>query len=111
VPGNPIAAAREIADHAKRLARLELELRAAQVKPPATKIGIGSGLGLTAFLLLPLLLGFVLAAVAAGFATTLSVWLSILIATGILLLLIAILALVAASLIRSGKKGFEDANL
>ena len=49
---NPIEAAREIAEHAARLARLELELRTVELRGRAARLGIGAGLGLLAVLLL-----------------------------------------------------------
>ena len=61
---NPVDRMREIAQHAKRLARLEVELRTYGLKEKAITVGIGSGLGLLALLLTPLLLGFLLATLA-----------------------------------------------
>jgi enhancing lycopene biosynthesis protein 2 len=89
---NPVEAAREIADHAVRIARLELELRLVQLKRRANQAGIGAGLGLAALLLAPVFVGFLFAALAAGLATTISVWLAILIAGLALGLVVAGLA-------------------
>jgi Putative Actinobacterial Holin-X, holin superfamily III len=105
---NPIEAVRQIVGHAKRLARLEFELRTFGLKSKATRIGIGAALGLLALLLLPLVLVFALATVAAALATVFSVWLSILIVTGILVLLIALLAGTAVILVRKALKGGSD---
>jgi uncharacterized membrane protein len=105
---NPIAAAREIAEHAARLARLEVELRAVELRGKATRVGIGAGLGLLAVLLAPLLVLLVLATVAAALATVLKVWLAILIVAGTLLVLIAGLAGVAALLISGALRGGAD---
>jgi hypothetical protein len=102
---NPIAAVRQIVGHAKRLATLEFELRTFGLKRKATRIGFAAALGLLALLLLPLVLVFALATVAAALATVFSVWLSILIVTGILVLLIALLAGTAVILVRKALKG------
>jgi len=112
VPGtsrNPVEGAREVAAHTARLVRLELELKALELKRTATRFGIGAGFGLTAVLLAPLLVVFLLATAAAALATVVSVWLAILIVTGVLLVLIAGLAAGAALLIkRALSRGWGD---
>jgi hypothetical protein len=108
-PRNPVDAAREIVDHATRLARLEFELKLLEFRGKAVRLGIGTGFGLAALLLLPLVVLFALAAVAAALATTMSVWLAILIVAGILLVLVAALAGVGAKLVRGALKGGKDA--
>jgi hypothetical protein len=102
---NPIEKLRQIVGHAKRLASLEFELRTFGLKRKASRLGIAAVLGLVALLLLPLVLVFALATVAAALATVFSVWLSILIVTGILLLLIALLAGTALVLVRRALQG------
>lgn len=105
---NPIEATREIADHAVRLARLELELRSVVLRRKAARLGIGAGLGLLAVLLAPLLVVFLLATVAAALATVVEVWLAILIVTCVLLVLVGGLAGAAAVLISRATKGDAD---
>jgi Putative Actinobacterial Holin-X, holin superfamily III len=105
---NPIEAAREIAGHATRLAKLQVELRTVGLKNNAARVGIGAGLGLLALMLAPLVLVFALATAAAALATVFQVWVAILIVTGILLLLVAILAGAAVRLIRKGLQGGTD---
>ena len=105
---NPIEAAREIAGHATRLAKLQVELRTVGLKSKATRVGIGAGLGLLALLLAPLVVVFALATAAAALATVVHVWLAILIVTCILLAFVAILAGGAVWLIRKGLKGGTD---
>ena len=107
-PRNPIEAVREIADRGVRLAKLELELKTAELKGKAARLGIGVGLGLVAVVLAPLLFVFLLAAVAAALATVLQAWLAILIVTGMLLVLVGCLAGAAAALTRSALKGDSD---
>jgi uncharacterized membrane protein YqjE len=105
---NPIEATREIAERAARLARLELELKAVELKGKAARLGIGAGLGLLAVLLAPLLVVFLLATIAAALATVFQVWLAILVVTGILLVLVGGLAGAAAVLTRGAVKGDAD---
>jgi hypothetical protein len=102
---NPIAAARSAAEHAARLARLELELRTVELKGKTVRAGVGAGLALLAVLLAPLLLVLLLAAAAAALATVVSVWLAILIVAGVLLILISALAGAAALLISAAVRG------
>jgi len=105
---NPIEATREIAEHAVRLARLELELKTVELRGRAIRFGIGGGLGLLAALLAPLLVVFLLAAAAAALATVLQVWLAILVVAAFLLVLVCSLAGAAALLTRAAVKGGAD---
>jgi hypothetical protein len=93
-------AAKQVAEHASTLARLELELAAVELKKKATTFGTGIGLGLGGALFAVFTLGFLFAAIAAGLATAVATWLALLITTGILLLLTAILGGVAVLLIQ-----------
>lgn len=94
--------AKGVAEHASTLVRLELELAALELKRKVTALGIGIGLALGAAVLLVFALGFGLATIAAGIATALPWWASLLIVTGGILLVAAILGLLA---LRSIKKG------
>ena len=93
-------AAKQVAEHASALARLELELAALELKKKAANFGTGIGLGLGGALFAVFTLGFAFATIAAGLATTVSTWLALLITTGILLVLTAVLAGVGVLLIR-----------
>ena len=93
-------AAKEVAEHASTLARLELELAALEIKQKVAALGIGIGLVVGAGVFLFYGVGFGLAAGAAGLATVVSTWLALLIVFGALLLLGAVLALVGMSLIK-----------
>jgi hypothetical protein len=104
VSANPIETVRSLAEHAARVAKLELELKTVELKGKATRLGLAAGLGLLAVLLLPLLVVFALATIAAALATVFDVWLAILIVSGVLLLLVLGLAGAAALLISSAKK-------
>jgi uncharacterized membrane protein YqjE len=93
-------AAKQVAEHASSLARLELELAALELKKKAANFATGIGLSLGGALFAVFTLGFGFATIAAGLATTMSTWLALLITTGILLVLTAILAGVGVLLIR-----------
>jgi hypothetical protein len=92
-------AAKQVAEHASSLARLELELAALELKKKASRFGTGVGLGLGGALFAVFTLGFLFATIAAGLATAVATWLALLITTGILLVLTAVLVGVAALLI------------
>jgi hypothetical protein len=84
-------AAQRVADHARSFVQLELQLAGAELKRKAAALGVGVGLMAGAAVLAFLALTFGLGAAAAGLATTLSVWASLLIVCGALILITAIL--------------------
>src|SRR5438270_13183257 len=96
------AAAKQVAEHASALVRLELELAQLEVKRKVARLGIGIGLGLVAGLLLLFMLAFLLAAGAAALATTMSTWLALLIVAGGLVVLAGPLRLGGLSSIKKG---------
>ena len=96
------AAARQVAERASAIARLELELASLEIKRKIGALGTGIGLGVGALVFALFALGFGLAAAAAALATFLATWLALLIVMGILLLLTAILGMLA---LRAVKKG------
>jgi membrane protein implicated in regulation of membrane protease activity len=95
-------ATRRVADHARSIARLELQLAAAEVKKKLQALAAGLGISAGAVVFAFYALGFGLAAAAAGLATTFPVWLSLLIVFGGLVLLAVIFGLVGYALIRKG---------
>jgi membrane protein implicated in regulation of membrane protease activity len=95
-------AAKLVADRARSLVRLELQLAAAELKQKVATIGIGIGLVVGAVLLGFFALAFALAAIAAAIATMTSVWVALLIVTGALVLLAVLLAAVGVASIRRG---------
>jgi hypothetical protein len=105
---NPLEAVRRIIERGVRLAKLELELKTVELKGKAIRLALGAGLGLLAVLLAPLLVVFLLAALVAALATTMSVWLAILIVSGVLLVLVGGLAGAAAMLTSAALKGHVD---
>jgi hypothetical protein len=110
------AATRRVAEHARSLVRLELQLAAAEVKGKLATLGVGIGLAALAALLAFYAVGFGLAAAAAGIATALPVWQSLLIVVGGLLVLCAIVGAIGAVLLRRGsnpvpEQAIEEARL
>jgi hypothetical protein len=95
-------AARNVADHASSVAKLEIELALLELKKKAVSLGLGIGLGIGAALFALFMLGFGLATVAAAFATFLPWWLALLIVTGILALLAGLLGMLALGAIKKG---------
>lgn len=96
------ATVKEVAERASSLVRLELELATMEVKQKATALGLGVGFLLAAAVVGLFLVGFALATVAAALATAVALWLALLIVTGGLVLLAAILALLGLAKIRKG---------
>jgi uncharacterized membrane protein YqjE len=93
-------AAKQVAEHASSLARLELELAIIELKKKVSQLGIGLGLGAGALLFVVFGLAFVFATIAAGLATAVATWLALLITTGLLFALTALLAFLARMMIQ-----------
>jgi len=96
------ASAKEVAEHASSLVRLELELATLELKRKVTAIGVGIGLGVGAAIVAVFTLGFAFATIAAALATFLSTWLALLIVTLGLFALTATLGLLAFGKIKKG---------
>src|SRR6266568_912438 len=97
-----VGAAKEVADHAKSLVRLELELAALELKRKVAALGLGVALLVAAAVFGLFGLGFALATVAAAFATFLPRWLALLIVAGGLLVLAGLFVAVALAAIKKG---------
>jgi len=93
-------AAKEVADHASALARLELELAALELKRKVAALAAGIGLGATAAVLGLFALAFGLAAAGAALALVLPPWLALLVVCGGLLLVAGMLGVLALGAIR-----------
>ena len=93
-------AAKQVAEHASALARLELELAGLELKRKAGLLGAGIGLGAGAAVMGLYGVGFVFATIAAALMTFLDPWLALLIVTVFLLALAAVLGLLAKSRIK-----------
>ena len=96
------ATAKEVAEHASSLFRLELELATLELKKKASNLGLGAGLALAAAVFALYGLGFLFATIAAGLATAMSTWLAILIVTLGLFVIAAILGLIGLNRIKKG---------
>jgi hypothetical protein len=109
-------AAKQVAEHASALARLEMELAQLELKQKVANIGLGAGLLIGAALFGFYALGFAFATAAAALAIVLDLWLALIIVFGGLLLLAAILALVGVNRLKAGtppvpEQAIEEAKL
>ncbi|HLM37663.1 MAG TPA: phage holin family protein [Gaiellaceae bacterium] len=96
------SAAKQFAERASTLVRLELELATLELKRKVGYLAKGIVFGLLAAVLLVFGLGFALATIAAAIATATSTWLALLIVTGGVVLVAGLLGGLA---LRSFKKG------
>jgi hypothetical protein len=109
-------ATKKVAEHARSLVELEVQLATAEMKRKAAALGVGIGLTGGAGVLAFLALCFLLAAAAAGIATTLPVWAALLIVFGALVMIAAILALIGITMLKKGsnpvpEQAVEEAKL
>src|SRR5919204_5869195 len=88
-------AAKQVAEHAGSLARLEIELAKLELGRKVASLGIGIGLGLGAALFGLFGIGFLLAAAAAALATAISTWLALLLVGAGLFLLAGVFGIPA----------------
>jgi uncharacterized membrane protein YqjE len=108
------AAAKQVAEHASALARLEVELAGLELKSKVAALGLGVGLAIAAGVITLFALGFGLAAGAVALATVLDAWLALLLVFAGLLVLAGILALIGLKAIKRGtppvpKQALEEA--
>ena len=96
------AAAKQVADHAKALVGLELELAGLELKKKAAALGLGAGLAIGGAVVGLYAFGFLLLTVAAALATFLPTWLALLAVTVFLLAVSATLALVGLKKVQRG---------
>jgi hypothetical protein len=95
-------AAKQVAEHASSLAKLELELAGLELKQKVGALGAGLGLGIGAALLGLYALGFLFATIAAALSIVLDTWLALLLVTVGLLAIGGILGLLALRRIKKG---------
>ena len=95
-------AAKQVAEHASSLAKLELELAGLELKRKIGALGAGLGLGIGAALLGLYGLGFLFATIAVALAIVLDTWLALLLVTAGLLALAGLLGLLALRRIKKG---------
>ena len=94
------SAAKQFAERASTLVRLELELATLELKRKFRLLATGIALGALAAVLLVFAIGFGLASVAAGIATATPVWLALLIVTLGLVLVVGLLGWLAQRAIK-----------
>ncbi len=94
--------AKEVAERASTLARLELELAQLEIKQKVAALGIGAVFAVAALFVALYALGFLFATITAGLAEFMPFWLALLIVTVILVLVVALLGWLA---LRSFKRG------
>ncbi len=90
-----VARTKSVKQRSQSLVRLNLELAKLEAKQKAKALGVAGGLALVAAVLVVYAIGFGFASAAAGLSEALPVWLSLLIVTGLILLLAAIAGLLA----------------
>jgi hypothetical protein len=95
-------AAKQVAEHASALARLEMELAGLELKGKVASLGLGVGLLVGAAVFGLFAVGFGLATIAAALSIVLDTWLALLIVFGSLIFLAGILVLVGLSRVRKG---------
>jgi hypothetical protein len=91
-----------VAEHARRVVQLELELASLELKRKVAALGLGIVLLVASALLGLFALGFALAAAAAGLATFLPTWLALLLVAAGLLLLAGALAATGIARLKKG---------
>lgn len=96
------AAAKQVAERASAIARLEMELAGLELKRKLGSLGLGIGLALGAAVLAVFAVGFGLAAVAATLAIFLDLWLALLLVFGGLLFFALVLGLIGMRKIKRG---------
>jgi uncharacterized membrane protein YqjE len=110
------AAAKQVAEHASALAKLELELAGLELKQKVGALGSGAVLGVGAAVVALYAVGFLLATIVAALAIVLDTWLALTLVTLGLLAIAAILAFVAVRRIKRGsppvpKQAIREAKL
>jgi Putative Actinobacterial Holin-X, holin superfamily III len=95
-------AVKEVAERASSIVRLELELAALELRRKAVSLGLGIGFAIGAAIMLVFMIGFAYATIAAALALVMPTWAALLVVTGILLLQVAILGILAVTRIKKG---------
>ena len=93
-------AAEQVAEHAKRVVRLEIELATLELKQKLATLGVGMGMVVAAGVLALFGVGFALATIAAGLATFLPTWAALLIVAAFLFLIAGLLVLLGRSALK-----------
>ncbi len=109
-------AAKGVAEHARAIVGLELELASMELRKKAAALGLGIGLLVGALLVVVYGIGFLFATIAAALATFLPVWASLLIVTVFLFAVAGVLAFVGIKKVQRGtppvpKQAIDEAKL
>ena len=96
------AAAKQVAEHASALAKLELELAGLELKQKAGALGAGVGLGIGAAVVALYAVGFLFATIAVALAIVLDAWLALLLVTIGLFAVAGLFGLLAVKRIKRG---------
>ena len=96
------SAAKRVADHAKAIVGLEVELASLELKKKVGALGAGIGMLLGAAVMGLFALGFLLATLAAGLDAFLPRWLSLLLVAVFLLVVAAVLGLLGKGRVQKG---------
>jgi uncharacterized membrane protein YqjE len=110
------AAAKDVAEHASAIARLELELASLELKKKIAALGLGIALLVGAFVVVVYGVGFLFATIAAGLATFLPFWAALLVVTVFLFAVAGVLALIGVKKVQRGtppipKQAIDEAKL
>jgi putative superfamily III holin-X len=95
-------AAKQVAEHASSIAKLEIELALLELKKKGMSFALGIAFGIGAALFGLFMFGFALATIAAALATFLDTWLALLIVTAALGLLAGLLGMLALGRFKKG---------
>jgi Putative Actinobacterial Holin-X, holin superfamily III len=95
-------AAKQVAEHASALAKLELELAGLELKQKAGALGAGAGLGIGAAVVTLYAVGFLFATIAVALALVVDLWLAMLLVTIGLFALVGLLVLLAVMSFKRG---------
>jgi len=101
-------AARRVAEHARALVQLEMQLAMTEMKRKVAALGMGIGLAIGALLFMGLAGLFALAAATAGLTHVLPVWAALLVMCGALFLMALVLAGAGVALMRRGSKPIPE---
>lgn len=110
------AAVHEVAEHARALTRLEVELASLELRRKTAAVGAGAALLAAGGVVALFAAGFLLAAAAAALATVLPSWAALLVVAGTLLLVAGMLFAIGSSRLRRGvppvpEQAIEEAKL
>jgi uncharacterized membrane protein YedE/YeeE len=110
------AAVHEVAERARALTRLEVELAALELRRKAAAVGMGAALLVAAGVVALFAAGFLLAAAAAALATVLPTWAALLVVSGALVVVAGVLFAIGSARLRRGvpplpEQALEEAKL